>query len=66
MFHYFQRWALKRPGGSTKPASTKHTSVGSEERSAALKALSLAVGPMRTSSALRSGTFDASPRKLIF
>jgi len=49
MYHSFQRWALKRPGGSTKPASTKHASVGSEERSAALKALSLAVGPMRRS-----------------
>ncbi|CAD6244199.1 unnamed protein product [Miscanthus lutarioriparius] len=50
-----QRWALKRPGGSTKPASTKHASVGSEERSAALKALSLAVGPMR-----RSGAYQQS------
>jgi hypothetical protein len=55
MYRCFQRWALKRPGGSTKPASTKHASVGLEERSAALKALSLAVGPMRGSSALRSG-----------
>lgn len=45
MYYSFQRWALKRPGGSTKPANTKHASVGSEERSAALKALSLAVGP---------------------
>uniref|UniRef100_A0A804PIP8 Homeodomain-like superfamily protein n=1 Tax=Zea mays TaxID=4577 RepID=A0A804PIP8_MAIZE len=50
-----QRWALKRPGGSTKPASTKHASVGSEERSATIKALHLAVGPMPVSSALRSG-----------
>ncbi|EER99457.1 hypothetical protein BDA96_02G336300 [Sorghum bicolor] len=50
-----QRWALKRPGGSTKPASTKHASVGSEERSAALKALSLAVGPMR-----RTGAYQQS------
>jgi hypothetical protein len=53
MYHSFQRWALKRPGGSTKPASTKHASVGSEERSAALKAFSLAVGPMRRSGIYR-------------
>ncbi|PUZ76046.1 hypothetical protein GQ55_1G259300 [Panicum hallii var. hallii] len=53
-----QRWALicKRPGGSTKPASTKHATVASsEERKDALKALSIAVGPMRRSSMLRPG-----------
>ncbi|XP_039844618.1 uncharacterized protein LOC120704321 isoform X2 [Panicum virgatum] len=53
-----QRWALicKRPGGSTKPASTKHATVASsEERKDALKAFSIAVGPIRRSSMLRPG-----------
>ncbi|RLN08341.1 nascent polypeptide-associated complex subunit alpha, muscle-specific form-like [Panicum miliaceum] len=53
-----QRWALicKRPGGSAKPASTKHATVtSSEERKNTLKALSMAVGPMRRSSMLRPG-----------
>ncbi|KAG2651507.1 protein PRRC2C-like [Panicum virgatum] len=57
-----QRWALicKRPGGSTKPASTKHATIASSEalsiaRQDALKALSIAVGPMRRSSMLRPG-----------
>nr|CAB3450009.1 unnamed protein product [Digitaria exilis] len=52
-----KRWALisKRPGGSAKPASTKHVTVtSSEERKDALKALSMAVGP-RSSSMLRPG-----------
>nr|CAB3446850.1 unnamed protein product [Digitaria exilis] len=52
-----KRWTLisKRPGGSTKPASTKHVTVtSSEERKDALKALSMAVGP-RSSSMLRPG-----------
>ncbi|CAN6278813.1 unnamed protein product [Urochloa humidicola] len=53
-----QRWALicKRPGGSTKPASTKNATVASsEERKDALKALSMAVGPMRRTSMIRPG-----------
>lgn len=53
-----QRWALicKRPGGSTKHASSKHGTVASsEERKAALNALKMAVGPIRGTSALRSG-----------
>ncbi|CAL5057793.1 unnamed protein product [Urochloa decumbens] len=53
-----QRWALicKRPGGSLKPASTKHATIASsEERKDALKALSMAVGPMRRTSTIRPG-----------
>ncbi|OEL27777.1 hypothetical protein BAE44_0011204 [Dichanthelium oligosanthes] len=53
-----QRWALicKRPGGSTKPASTKQhvTVASSEERKDALKALTMAVGPIPRTSSLRS------------
>src|SRR6185503_6493931 len=48
----------KRPGGSTKPASTKHATVASsEERKDALKAFSIAVGPIRRSSMLRPGIY---------
>ncbi|XP_062219277.1 uncharacterized protein LOC133919062 [Phragmites australis] len=61
-----QRWTLicKRPG-SSKPATAKQVSVASsEERTAALKALKMAVDympvPMRKTSILRSGAHQQS------